>query len=606
MPIKDDTAAPLQTFSDAADPSKVSTRVAALRAQMAEQNFDAFLVPRADAHRGESVPACDARLAWLSGFTGSAGLAIVASQKAVLLVDGRYTLQAPAQTDTNIFEIAEIPAATSANWLLENVAPNARIAYDPWLHTKAEVKALANSLSAHAKLVPTLNIIDKIWHDRPQAPQSDISFLDLERAGITATEKCANLQKRLIDQGANTLILTMPESLCWLFNMRGHDVPNTPFVLGFAIVPSTGSAQIFVSEDKLTPAARTALEPVATLHEKSQFTQQLQKISADQTVWLDPSTAPSAVADILQASGAQLLEKPDPIMALKARKNAREIEGMRDAQHRDGIAMANFLHWFDQNAASGSLSEIAIVRQLEAFRRADSTLVDISFDTISGAGPNGAIVHYRVTEKTNRTLNPGDLMLVDSGGQYLSGTTDITRTLFTGAATAEQKDRYTRVLKGMIAISRAQFPTGTSGAQLDTLARQALWDVGLNYAHGTGHGVGAFLGVHEGPIGISARYILPLETGHIISNEPGYYKTDAYGIRIENLVLVMQSPKAEGFNAFETLTLAPIDTRLMDKSLLNTAEIDWLNAYHARVNREIGPALAPDVRAWLEDATKPL
>lgn len=595
--------APLQIFNETADPSTVAPRLKALRGEMQSQGIDAFIVPRADAHRGESVPTCDARLAWLTGFTGSAGSAIITQLKAVLLVDGRYTLQAPTQTDTNLIGIAEIPTASAADWLLDNLPRGGVVAYDPWLHTKGEIKDLSKKLNGHATLKSIANPIDAIWIDRPAPPQSQIEFLSDARTGISSSEKLSNLQKILKEQKADTLVLTLPESLCWLFNIRGRDVPNTPSVLGFAIIPASGLAQIFVSADKLTNAAKSALAPVASLNLKSDFEAHLAKLAPSQTVWLDPASAPSAVAEMLAEKGIALIEKADPIIALKAIKNAAEITGMRDAHHRDGVAMARFLHWFDQHAASGHLSEIDIVKQLEAFRKQDETLVDISFDTISGSGPNGAIVHYRVTDKTNRTLQRGELMLVDSGGQYLSGTTDITRTLFTGKASAEQKDRYTRVLKGMIAISRTQFPNGSSGAQLDTLARQFLWDAGLNYAHGTGHGVGAFLGVHEGPIGISSRYSVPLEPGHIISNEPGYYKTGAYGIRIENLVLVQKSETIEGFNTLETLTLAPIDTRLIDKSLMSASETEWLNAYHARVFKQIGPKLESEVQAWLAKAT---
>jgi len=607
MPDQTTPPTSFQNFTERADPAKVAPRLKAVRAALQQAGMDAFLVPRADAHRGETVPPGEERLAWLTGFSGSAGMAIVGLQKAALCVDSRYTLQAPAQTDTALFEIVEVPPANAAEWLTENLAEGTKIAFDPWLHTPGEIASLTERLDGHASLHPVDNLIDSVWTDRPKAPLGEIEFLGANRAGKTASEKLADLQQTLIAAKADAVVLTLPESICWLFNMRGHDVPNTPVVLGFAIVPAIGEPQLFLSPDKLTPDTDNALEAIVDLFPKADFTTALTGLTAKaKNIWIDPATAPIAVADILTTAGASLIKKPDPVLAPKAIKNGAELSGMREAHRRDGVALAKFLAWFDTNAPRGNLSEIDIVTQLEAFRREDETLVDISFETISGAGAHGAIVHYRVTEATNRTLKPGELMLVDSGGQYLSGTTDITRTLFTGGATAEEKDRYTRVLKGMIAISMARFPKGTSGAQIDILARQFLWQAGVTYNHGTGHGVGSFLGVHEGPIGISPRYTMPLAPGHIISNEPGYYKAGAFGIRIENLVHVINSDIAEGYYAFETLTLAPIDTRLIEAGLMTDAEIAWLNAYHARVFNEIGRDVTGDVKAWLERATAPL
>lgn len=596
-----------QSFEEKANPENVAPRVKALRVAMKKAGVDAFLVPRADVHRGESVPASEARLAWITGFTGSAGTAIITADTAVLLVDSRYTLQAPSQTDTAIVDVAEVPGVSASTWLEGNLSNGARIAFDPWLHTQGEIANLREKLSGFATLEPIENLIDTIWTDRPAPPTSDIEFLGHNRSGKIASEKLAELQQVLINAQTGAVILTLPESICWLFNMRARDVPNTPFVLGFAIVPAIGKPQLFLGPDKLTPEADAALKAIANLSPKDTFTEALVKTGAnEQNIWIDPTTAPDAVAEILTEAGATLVKKTDPILAPKAKKNEAEIAGMREAHQIDGIALAKFLAWFDAEAAKGKLTEIDIVAKLEAFRREDDTLVDISFDTISGAGPNGAIVHYRVTENTNRTLMRGELMLVDSGGQYLSGTTDITRTLFTGAATDEQKNHYTRVLKGMMAISMARFPIGTTGAQIDILARQFLWQSGLTYNHGTGHGVGAFLSVHEGPIGISPRYTLPLVPGHVISNEPGYYKTDAYGIRIENLIHVIKSETFENYLEFETLTLAPIDKRLIDTNLLTDAETEWLNAYHARVFNEIGPALQGAEKSWLQKATEPL
>ncbi len=607
MPSQIAPAPRFQSFTERADPAKVAPRLKALRAALQQAGMDAFLVPRDDAHRGETVPPGEERLAWLTGFTGSAGMAIAGLHKAALCVDSRYTLQAPAQTDTSLFDVVEVPPASAASWIRDNLAEGTKIAFDPWLHTPGEIASLTEKLEGHASLHPGDNFIDSVWTDRPAPPPGEIEFLGANRAGKTASEKLADLQQTLIAAKADAVVLTLPESICWLFNMRGHDVPNTPVVLGFAIIPAIGEPKLFLSPDKLTPDANNALEAIADLFPKDGFTDALKTLAdKNRNIWIDPATAPAAVADLLSKAGAELIKKPDPVLAPKAIKNDAELSGMREAHHRDGVALAKFLAWFDAEAPTGNLSEIDIVARLEAFRSEDETLVDISFDTISGAGAHGAIVHYRVTENTNRTLKPGELMLVDSGGQYLSGTTDITRTLFTGSATAEQKDRYTRVLKGMIAISMARFPKGTSGAQIDILARQFLWQAGVTYNHGTGHGVGAYLGVHEGPIGISPRYASPLEAGHIVSNEPGYYKAGAFGIRIENLVHVIKSEIAEGYLEFETLTLAPIDTRLIEADLMTDAEIDWLNAYHARVFNEIGSRVTGDVKAWLQHATAPL
>ena len=389
--------------------------------------------------------------------------------------------------------------------------------------------------------------------------------------------------------------------------MRGRDVPNTPFVLGFAIVPRSGQPTLYLDPTKITDELKAALAGVAKVAPRKTLTPALTRLGkAGKAVLVDPATAPQAIVTALTEAGAKLVEKRDPVLLPKSRKNAAELSGMREAHTLDGVALAKFLAWFDDAAPKGGLTEIAIVTALEAFRREEETCVDASFDTISGAGPNGAIVHYRVTDKTDRVLNPGEIMLVDSGAQYLSGTTDITRTLSSGKPSDEERDRYTRVLKGMIAISMARFPKGTTGAQIDVLARQFLWQAGVTYNHGTGHGVGAYLGVHEGPVGISSRYTTPFEVGNVISNEPGYYKTGAYGIRIENLITVVESPDFPGYLEFETLTLAPIDKRLIRKSLLSDAERAWLDAYHQRVWKEIGPRVKGKVKDWLKNATAEL
>lgn len=596
-----------QSFEEKADPANVAPRLAALRHAMAKAGVDAFLVPRADAHRGESVPPGDARLAYLTGFTGSAGFAIVGPDSAGLFVDSRYTLQAPTQTDTALVSVRAWGQGGYGTELADFVPKGGTLAYDPWLHTPGEVRNLARQLADHCKVVPHANLVDTVWADRPGAPVSAIEFLGHNRAGQAAGDKISAIQTSLRSDKADAAVLTLPESICWLLNMRGRDVPNTPFVLGFAIVPQTGQPTLYLDPARITDELTTALTGVAKIAGTASFTTDLAALgAADKAVLIDPASVPQAIATTLTEAGARLIEKADPVLLPKARKNEAELAGMREAHTLDGVALAKFLAWFDANAPQGELTEIGIVTALEAFRRQEESCVDASFDTISGAGPNGAIVHYRVTTKTDRTLRPGELMLLDSGAQYLSGTTDITRTLSTGSSTPEQRDRFTRVLKGMIAISTARFPQGTSGAQLDVLARQFLWQDGVTYSHGTGHGVGAYLGVHEGPIGISSRYPTPLEEGNVLSNEPGYYKAGEYGIRIENLITVRASTDFPDYLEFETLTLAPIDTRLIEPALLSPAERNWLNGYHQRVYDEIGPKLDGPVRAWLEAATAAL
>lgn len=596
-----------QKFATRTTPKTVPARLKALRAAIADAGLDGFLVPRADAHRGESVPDSEARLAYVTSFTGSAGIAVIGPKKAGLFVDSRYTLQAPIETDTRLVTVIEATQGGLDPRIGDFVPKGGKLGFDPWLHTPGEIKDLTEKLAGKATLVPSANLVDTVWSDRPAPPVTPVEFLGHNRAGRNAQHKLAELRETLAAEQADVVVLTLPESINWLFNMRGRDVPNVPVVLGFAIVPQKGRPTLYVHKGKITADLKKGLSGVANVADVATLMSDLRKLgAADKRVWIDPATAPLAIVSAVEGvSDAVLIEKRDPVLSPKSRKNDAEIGGMKEAQKLDGVALAKFLHWFDQEAPKGKLTEIGIVEALEHFRREDPSCVDASFDTISGSGPNGAIVHYHVDEKSNRTLKSGEIMLLDSGAQYLSGTTDITRTLFTGKATAEQKDRFTRVLKGMIALSMQRFPRGTSGAQLDVLARQFLWQDGITYNHGTGHGVGAFLGVHEGPIGFSPRYPLPLEPGQILSNEPGYYKTNGYGIRTENMVLVVESDVGEGkFLELETLTLCPIDLRLLDESLLLPHEREWLNTYHKRVFREIGPSLKGEVKAWLKEATR--
>jgi len=594
-----------QSFDIRTDKSTVAPRLAALRTQMAAAGLDGFLVPRTDAHRGESVPDSEARLGYLTSFTGSAGIAVVGPEKAALFVDSRYTLQAPAQTDTGFVTVIETAQGGISPRVAEFLPAGGKLGYDPWLHTPAEIADLGKKLEGKATLVPTANLIDATWAARPAPPNAPVEFLGHNRAGKKAEDKLAELRATLDEEKADAVVLTMPESINWLFNMRGRDVPHVPVVLCFALVPREGLPTIYLDKAKLTPEIVAGLKGLAEVADVSTMVSALRQLGAgDKRVMIDPTTVPEAIANAVRSvSEAVLIERRDPVMLPKARKNDAELAGMREAHRLDGVAVAKFLCWFDDAAPRGGLDEIGIVGALESFRREDPNCIDASFDTISGAGPNGAIVHYRVDEGTNRQLHPGELMLVDSGAQYLMGTTDITRTLFTGSATAEERDRYTRVLKGMIAVSMVRFPRGTTGAQIDVLARQFLWADGITYNHGTGHGVGAFLSVHEGPVGISPRYTVPFEPGMIVSNEPGYYKEGSFGIRTENLIHVVESPVGNGFLEFETLTLAPIETRLIELSLLTEAERGWLNAYHARVWQEIGPLVGGEVKDWLRQAT---
>ncbi|MBU1174095.1 MAG: aminopeptidase P family protein [Alphaproteobacteria bacterium] len=592
----------LQTYSDASDPKTVKPRLDAVRREMNARGLSGYLVPRGDMFRGEYLPAHAERLRWLTSFTGSAGLAVIGRDKAALFVDGRYATQAPRQTDTSAFAVLPAVQGGYSDALRDIAGKVGPVGYDPWLFSPGDLEGLASILGT-GRLKATDNLVDLIWtEDRPAPPEAPVELLGDNRAGKSRRQKLGELRNTIFEAGADALLITLPESVNWLMNMRGRDVPHTPFALSLALVPTEGRPTLFIDISKIGAdaaalGADTDFAPIESLPDH------LVRLGTNKkTVWTDAGSAPSILVSTLRDSGASLVEKRDPVLDLKSRKNDAEISGIRDAHRRDGVAMAKFLCWLDGVAGSAGLTEIDVVERLEAFRREDETLVDISFDTICGSGPNGAIMHYRVTETSNRTLVPGELLLVDSGAQYLSGTTDITRTVATGPVAPEHKDRNTRVLKGMIAISRLKFPLGTTGAQIDAFARHPLWEIGENFAHGTGHGVGAFLSVHEGPIGIAPRYHVPFAPGNVVSNEPGFYLEDGYGIRIENLVHVVAATEPR-FLCFETLTLAPIDTRLIAMAMLTIEERDWLNAYHARVLSEIGPALDAETRGWLEKAT---
>jgi Xaa-Pro aminopeptidase len=602
-----------QKFDDVGGPVHVAEHVRRLRGTFAAHGVDGFLIPRADEYQNEYVPANAERLLWLTGFSGSSGLAAVLTEKAALFIDGRYTLQAAAQTDPAVFEIVKITDLKPAEWLALHLAEGARLGYDPRLHTMGEIKSMAKVLAwKGATLVPLdENPLTGLWRDRPPPPAAPVVLQPIALAGREASEKIADIQAGLRAAREDAVVITALDSIAWLFNIRGGDLPHTPFVLSHAVVPAEGKPTLFIDGVKLSNEVRTALSDISEIAEPSAFDAALAALGERHAkVRLDPARTSQWIAGRLSGAGAQIAEREDPCILPKAKKNAAEIAGARAAHKRDGAAMCRFLAWLDAAAPSGDLDEIAAAERLEAFRRESPELREISFDTISGAGPNGAIVHYRVTRSTNRKLEPDSLFLIDSGAQYQDGTTDITRTVAVGQPAAEMRRHVTLVLRGHIAIATARFPKGARGCDLDAFARRPLWDAGLDYDHGTGHGVGSYLSVHEGPQGLSKRGFAELEPGMIVSNEPGYYREGAYGIRIENLLLVREAEDIPGGErpmlSFETLTLAPIDRRLVDAMLLTPAELDWLNAYHRRVEAEIGGSLEGAAREWLKSACAPL
>jgi Xaa-Pro aminopeptidase len=604
--------AQFQTFDDPPDTSEPVARLAALRAELTRRGLDGFVVPHADRHQNEYLPPSEERLAWLTGFTGSAGTAVILAERAVLFVDGRYTLQARDQSDPKLFTIEHLVDRPPSAWIETNLTSGQKLGFDPWLHTAEGAERLAKACAAvGAILVATEpNPIDAACRNRPAPPHGAIVPHDLQFSGEPAAQKLDRIRAEIKKLKADALVVSDPHAVAWAFNIRGGDVHHTPLPLAFAIVLED-TARLYVDEDKVTDEARSALAGLAEIRPEGTFAQDLAALGAEhRTVRLDQATAAHAISQAVTANGGKVSRGPDPIAIMKAVKNAVEIAGSRAAHCRDGAAVANFLAWFDREASNGQLTEIDAVEALEAFRRDTGLLRDISFPTISGAGPNGAIVHYRVTRKTNRTIASGELFLIDSGAQYLDGTTDITRTVIVGDATPEMRDRFTRVLKGHIAIARAVFPDGIAGSQLDSFARAHLWAAGLDFDHGTGHGVGSYLSVHEGPARIAKLGTAALTRGMILSNEPGYYKTGHYGIRIENLVLVTEAPAVEGaekpLNRFETLTLAPIDRRLVDRQLMTAEEIDWFDAYHAEVRETLTPLVDADTRMWLSATTAPL
>lgn len=591
-------------------------RLSALREQLKQDRLDGFVVPICDEHMSEYVGTYAQRLAWLTGFQGSAGSAVVLPQEAAIFVDGRYTLQVRDQVDGNQWQYQSVPQTSVAQWLGEHAPQGARIGYDAWLHTRDWVEQARKSLAERgAELVAVnTNPIDAVWADQPAPSLARLEVHPASLAGRNAQDKRQEIADWLVEHNADAVVLSALDSIAWAFNIRGKDVERTPVALAYAVVHKDATADFYVAPEKLTDEVAKHLGNSVRIHDRSAFSRDFATLSGKQVV-VDPERAVAAIFEGLERAGAKIRAQREPVVLAKAIKNAAEISGHRAAQARDGAALSRFLHWLSVEAPKGTQTEISAQEKLLAFRQETGLLEDLSFDTISGAGPNGAVVHYRVDEHTNRPIERNSLYLVDSGGQYRDGTTDVTRTVAIGEPTAEMRDRFTRVLKGHIALARAIFPDGTRGGQLDTLARQYLWEAGLDYAHGTGHGVGSFLSVHEGPqrIGMvsggQAGTNEPLRAGMLLSNEPGYYKTGEYGIRIENLVLV-EARNIEGAEkpmlGFETLTFAPIERRLIDAAMLSPSEREWVDAYHAKVVAIVGPQLEGEARAWLDAQCAPL
>ncbi|MFE1598613.1 M24 family metallopeptidase [Methylobacterium sp. ID0610] len=605
------THARFQTFDDPGHRTGAA-RIAALRAAMLQKGFSGFVVPRADEHQSEYVPPHAERLAWLTGFTGSAGTAVILADRAALVVDGRYTLQAAEQIDTAV--IAAVPLAETSveGWIEANLPAGGVLAYDPWLHTPDGVARLERAAAAAGgRLEPVgLNLVDHVWIDRPSAPRAPVVPHPEALAGEAAARKLDRVREALAKAKVDALVVSDPHNLAWAFNLRGGDVGHTPLPLGYAVIRRDGSATLFLDAAKVTPEAAAAIQGLAERADPEALPAALDALGASRArVRVDAATGAVALRRRIEEAGGSVDVGPDPITGMKAVKNAAEIAGARAAHRRDGAAVTRFLAWLAREAPQGGVTEIAAVERLEGFRAEGGDLRDVSFPTISGSGPNGAIVHYRVTRATDRAVRPGELFLIDSGAQYVDGTTDITRTVAVGEPSAEMRDRFTRVLKGHIAIATAVFPRGTTGAQIDAFARRPLWEAGLDFDHGTGHGIGSFLSVHEGPQRIAKTGTTALQPGMLLSNEPGYYREKAYGIRIENLILVEERAISGGERpmlGFETLTLAPLDRALIAPDLLMPAETAWIDSYHARVRDALSPLLDPQTRDWLDAATRPL
>lgn len=599
-------------FKMAKDDFNPAERIAALRKYLAAKGVDGFIVPRADEHQGENVPARAERLAWLTGFTGSAGAAVVLANKAAVFVDGRYTIQVRQQVNRDLFEYRHLVDEPVVGWLHDNLKSGQKLAYDPWLHTVQQANHLRTACEGvGAELVAIdTNPIDALWRDQPAMPLGPVRPHPLEYAGKSSAEKRQMIAGQLSRLSCDSAILSAPDSIAWLLNIRGADVPQTPLALGYAIINGDASVELFMDERKLAGETVTWLRDEASLRAPGELGDAL-KAMGNQSVRLDEATAGDWLRMQLAEAGATVRVGRDPVALPKACKNDVELEGSRKAHKRDGEKIIRYFKWLDETAIDGGIDERTAADKLLSLRKEDPLFRDSSFETIPGSGPNGALCHYRNTPESNRNLTPGEIFLIDSGGQYLDGTTDITRTTIVGEPTQEHRDRFTRVLKGHIALARAIFPVGTTGQQLDTLARMPLWEAGLDFDHGTGHGVGSYLGVHEGPQRISkAPNSIALKPGMVLSNEPGFYKEGEYGIRIENLIAVCEIDAPIGADrqmlGFETLTFSPIERKLIDPELMTADELQWLNDYHAQVYAMYADELDEDHREWLQKATAPI
>ncbi len=598
----------IQNFEVTGGPDYGRENLPKLRAALQGAGLDGFLIPHEDEYQNEYLPDCNERLMWATGFTGSAGAAIAMLDKAVVFVDGRYTLQVRSQVDESLYAYKRLEAKGMTTWLRDNVSTGQKIGYDPRLHSPTSLKAISEAVSlAGGELISLgANPIDAAWDDRPAQPVTPVTVQKNEFAGESHNSKRQRIGTAITAKNADAALITSPASIAWLLNIRGGDVMCTPLPLSTAVIKADGHVDLYIKPEKISEKVRTHLGNAVTLHSEDALEAGLATMGG-QRVMADPSVTSAWYFDRLGVADADIIRAQDPIAIPKACKNAAEIAGTTNAHRRDGVAVTKYLHWLDTEAQSGHYDEIQAAQKLESFRHETGVLRDLSFETISGAGPNGAVVHYRVSKATVRKLERGSLFLVDSGGQYDDGTTDITRTVPIGEATQEMKECFTSVLKGHIALSIVRFPKGTTGSNLDVLARMALWVKGLDYDHGTGHGVGVFLGVHEGPQRISkAPNNVALLPGMIVSNEPGYYKDGEFGIRIENLQYVTEATDIPGgerpMHGFEYVTLAPLHPDLIVTDVLSQDEIQWVNDYHARVLKEIGPFLEDDVKDWLDKA----
>ncbi len=595
-----------QSFDVTSRPDQGPPRLAALRAELTREGLDGFLVPRADAHQGEYVAPRDERLSWLTGFTGSAGFCAVLSEIAGVFIDGRYRTQVKQQVALEAFTPVPWPEVQLHDWLKEQLPDGGRIGFDPWLHAAGQITSLRQKLAdSGITLEACDNLVDRIWEDQPAPPMNAVSAHPETFAGELAAEKCARLARGLREAGQSAALITLPDSIMWLLNIRGADIPRNPVAHGFAILHDDARVDLFMDKGKLS-AVLDHLGNAVTIYPPAAFLEAAAALNGK--VAADMDTLPQIIAERIED---RLIPAGDPCALPKARKNSAEIEGSAAAHLRDGAAVVELLAWLDAQPC-GTITEIDVVKKLEELRRRDPQLRDISFDTIAGTGANGAVIHYRVTEDTDTLLNDGDLLVLDSGGQYLDGTTDITRTIAIGNPGKDERAAFTRVLQGMIAISRLRWPKGLAGRDIEAIGRMPLWLAGQDFNHGLGHGVGAYLSVHEGPQRLSRVSAVPLEEGMILSNEPGYYREGAFGIRIENLIVVQQAPALPGGDAerdmlcWRTLTWVPVDRRLIDADRLSGEERDWLNHYHAEVARKIRPLISPAAQAWLDVATADL